>query len=721
MTDYPTVRASSRPGPVDRVLVGGKDITWFRATPNEPNMAPTRIPPFALMEPLGYGTSQPLVIPRTNSYFERPGTGDLAWLRKGATVLYERVFPDNSVVTDYRGFVVAIRAEQRNFTLDVWGDLSGRASLIYRPQPLLRRVRDVGRLAALALGQMGFSLQPAGGPVTNLNAVAEGGIDQAAWLDKIGKYSQSRAGAQRAIMPSPWGGKTFRFDVKDTTTKHYTAFIDGDRVAASLVDDLTEQPNTFWGTGTDPTGLRWKNSFYPGYIQGPADAYPIAGGAPFGIGTTDADTIDGDGITTLGIKLINSGFLENDFVSGPYDQAMADAVEEVQHRAGISPSNGIMTTATWDALWDISVTGFSPGGSEILPIVQDPRVRRWNRSSNGSIIGENDAFDPTVPRVDRPIDFGPGVSKRTGIDYSRGLMNRAAGKNWAGRMTFNGVGLFAGEWGTDDADMLNGDDDSPYVRSIRDVRPGQNIWVPHFDGGTLFHVSGVEVTPGGDSQPDSGTVTVDTQARDLLELSEILSRNRESKRDLRREWMIANRSAKPSGNAISRDEWFGKLGVSRALVGDRWNVIPIICGQSGTVSRVHLRTFNDQAEFCVAVFANKVTRKQLAKRVGNPFPVNEDGETAWDDDSVEDWFDDRVLLYSAGTEEQPCGYGRRRKFGPSGGRTAAPLTGTFLDDATWPYITDAYSLPVVYLAIYPDRDCTLRRGQLLYAQEDDVV
>jgi hypothetical protein len=53
--------------------------------------------------------------------------------------------------------------------------------------------------------------------------------------------------------------------------------------------------------------------------------------------------------------------------------------------------------------------------------------------------------------------------------------------------------------------------------------------------------------------------------------------------------------------------------------------------------------------------------------------------------------------------------------------TDAPITGQHLDDATWPYICAAGSAVLIYMAIYPDRDCTLRRGQILWPQLDDIA
>lgn len=718
---FAQARATSIPASTERVLVDGVDITDFRAN-GDPAATPTRIPGYALMEPCGYGASQQLVIPRTHSYFEKAGAGDLAWCRKGAEVLYQRVSPTGEITVDYRGFVVATRNGDPHWVLDVWGQVSGRASLIQRQNLKVGLVKDIGHWVSLALAEVNVAMSPALGPVTGLPKRDEGGQTLLAWLDKLGALSQDRDGNQRAVMPSPWGSARYRFDVKDTTTKHYTVFADGTRIRLDLVDDLTEQPNTYFGSGVDANGTRWDNSRYPGIIEGPAPRYPFGDNRNFGIGTTDADTDRGDGITVLRIKLLSMGYLDlGDQVNAVYNQAMADAVEELKHDAGLS-ANGTMTPNAWKALWDVDVTGFSNVGAAMFPIVQAPAVQKWIYSANGSIIGRNPAFDPTAPRVDQTYDFGAGVSKSAGTNYARGQMTKAAGKNWAGTITANGVGVFAGEWGPEDVEFLMSDAGKPYVRSLRDVRPGQNLWLPQFDDGTLVHVAGADLNPGQGGSPDSATWTVDTQARGLLTLTEILARNKDGHRDLRREWIASNRGSKPSGNMVSRDEHFGILDRDVKLKGGRWNTVRVIIGQSGTVNRIRLRAVSSKAEFCFIVLSAEVTATQLARRLGNPFPVDATtGEGALDRHQADKWFEDRIVLFAAGNAKQPCGYGRRKKFGNNDARTSAPLTGTYLHDEPWSYLSAGDRRPFVTIGIYPDRDCTIKGGRIFDALPDDVV
>jgi len=705
VSGYPNVRGVSKPAGRDRIVVGGVDVTFFRDKV-------TPMPGYLLTEPFAYGSTT-LTLPQVHATLEAGSfgqAGDLSWVKHDAEVRFERVMPDDSIVTDYVGLVASIDVDGRTLTLGVGGQYAGRAANFMRPTPLVRRVLDLGHWVYNLGTDLNLGLTPRLGPVTGIEIADEGGMSQLAWAQTLCSMSQTIAGAQRTIMPTVWGSGVYQFALKDTTTKHLTIYTDDARAVASLTNDATEQPNTWFATGITPAGVRWRNAVYPGVIQGPPPAYPMSGGANFGVGTTDADTLTGDGITIMVYRLVELGIYDYRVpTGGVYTDAVYDAVRVVKRRAGLS-DNGTMTTAAWDALYDESAVGYSLGDATILPMVQDDNVREWNRTSDGSYASRNDTYDPHISRRDRVLDFGPGVEKATALAWIRGAQARAAGKNWAGTIRLNNAGAFIGEHDGADASTLTGAD----IMAMRDIRPGMNAWLPLFDNGTLVHIAGAQVDGSG------ATLTVDTQARDLMELREILDRNRDSARDIRREWMVDNRGAKPSGNMVARDELFGLLTRNVPLTGNRWNVFPVIVGQHGSINRVNLRTINDQAKFAVAAFATKITVERLNRRVGNPLTVT-GGESAWEKESLQDWYDDRILLYAAGDENQPCGYFPRRFKNDDGDLTGAPITGRHVDDDPWPYICAVGTRALIYLAIYPDRDCTLKRGQILWPQLDDAV
>lgn len=710
MTTFPTSRAVSKNAGVDRVLVGGRDITWFRAT--NVNDDPTRVPSYSLIEPFAYGSSGQLVIPRTNSLFEAYGYGDLAFIKHGAEVLYQRVKADGGIVTDYRGIVVAVRTTSSGeFALDVNGELVGRANLIDKPPILIRQLYDLGSMVSYAVRGIGINLSPRF-PVTGLVYPNEGGTTLLSWLQKLCALSRTSTSDQRAIMPTTWGGTTWGFEPKDTTTVDLTLFADGQRIAVDLVDDAAEQPNTIFGSGVSANGERWRNSKYPGFFQGPPPAYPIADGAPFGIGTTDADTINGDGITVLRIKLAWAGYLNDAHsVGSTYDTDVAAAVNRLRDDAG-ALLNGTVTTATWNALWDIEVVGYSTEGAKIFPLARTAAVRVYDFSSTGSIIGRNGSHVPNILRVDRTIDYGV-CDKDAAARHAKSIIYSTAGHQWSGTITLNGIAAFSGEHDNADHASLTSTDLLPN----RAIRPGMNCWLPYFDGGALLHISGVDVDPGS----QTATLSVSSSALDIFDLTMALQRNQESRRNVYREWVESNRGMKPSGNFVSRDEFFGRLYQDVRLYGGQWNIVPVIMGQSGSVAKTDVRLTDVATEFCMAVFAKEVTVSTLQGLIGNPFSVDGDGLTAWEHENVNRFFENRLMLYVAGQGTQPCGYSWKKGYTSADPpvRTANPLVGTHLDESSWSYITDPAGGPIVYLAIYPTDSCTLRRGHLFYALEDD--
>lgn len=698
MTTFANTRALSKVAGRDKITVDGIDVTHFRDKT-------TPLPSYPLMEPFAYGATV-IDFPQVYPTFEAAnfGTGELAWVRVGARVVISRTFDSDPEQIDYVGVVESIPSDGRTLRLEVGGEFSGRASKIDVQNQPFRYVNDVGHWAALALQTVNLTASPWYGPTTGIELVQVGGQSLLSWAQFFCTMSQDAAGVQRALMPTVWGSRVWDFEAKDTTTKHLTLFPDDARAVIRVTDDATEQPNVWYGSGVDADGIHWRNALWPGVFQGEPDAYPIAGGVPFGLGTTDADTIDGDGITTLDINLRQRGFMP--WATAPsttYNADFVAAVKLLQAAAG-QATTGTMTTGTWNALFDLDVTGFDLNGTKIHPLVCDPRVEPFLYSATGQVIGKNPLFDPTVLRVERTIDFGPGVDKAYARAWCMAQYVRTQGKNWAGTIEFNGAGAFWGEH-NDETTVTAAD-----VASFRDIRPGMNVWVPYFDGGTLFHISGVDV------RPDGATATVDTQSRDLMEVREILERNGSSRRDTRRAWVLQNQPSKASGNMVMADENFGILNTKVRLDGNKWNVFPVVAGQHGQVNKIDLDMV-DGAEYAVSCWSKKVTRKQLDNRVGNPLSTAD--ESVWETADLGNLEDN--LLYAAGDGNQPCGYGRRRKLNDAGDATGAPLTGRFIDNATWPYVFAAGTKVLLYVAIYPDRDCVLRRGRIMWPQLDDAI
>lgn len=706
MTDYQQVRAVAVPAADGRLTVGGVDVTYFRDVP-------TPIPEYQLTEPFGYGPTT-LVFPQVDAQLEMTsyGSGELSWVKEGARVAIQRIDGDlNVVATDYVGEVLSIGVSGRDLSLEVGGEFSGAASRLIKNRPLTRRVRDVGFWFANAVERLHFGLENRYGPTTGITMIEGGGGYLLDWASDICAWSQTATGQQRSIMPIEWGEPVYGFEFKDTTTVHMTAFTDDAAIVPRLRRDTTEIPTTWYGTGVSPDGVRWKNARYPGVLAGPAPTFP----GPMSLGDTDADTTTGSGVTVLNEKLVAMGYLSTDgLVYGTYGPGTVAAVKELQDDGG-RPQTGAVDSDTWDDLYDNNVTGFSASDAHIAPLVQDPRVRQYNYTSNGSIAGLNPLYDLAVKPVERFIEFGPGVTKAQAIAWCRGEWTKLSGDNWFGEIEMNGLTGFAGDWTTADYEFLNDPTTgAEFVMPHENIRPGMNVRLPMF-GNILVHVSGVRVN----KQDKRVTLTVDTLARDLLDLAALMSRDTEARRNIRREFRVDHRPNKRSGAMIERDEYFGILDRDVTLYANRWNFFPVPAGQEGVVKRIRIRTTDDEAEYSVLVLKHEPTEERLDNRIGNPLVIS--AESVLERESLHDWLDSKNILYAAGDGKQPCGYFPRRHRDDDGNVTDAPITGRHTDDGGFDYECDPKNALIVWVAIYPDRDCTVKRGQLLYAQENDVI
>lgn len=693
--NWATRRAKQRTQARDRILVDGQDVTFWRMT--RPGDQPMRAPGYELREPFAYGPSA-LTLPRFNAQLEEWPS----WAREGATVKYQRVYESGTIVTDYVGRVLARRVDGVNGVLEIGGFIEGPANLIYQPAPVYRTLVDIGHHIQLALQLVNAPMASYYGPTTGFEVPQRGDMSLLAWLQLLGALAVNEAGQQRTVMPTEWGKNEWAFNYKNTTTVHGTVFADGSRVTLNVVDDATEKPNVYYAQGVNPEGGFWRNSKAPGVTgtQGDPPPYPFNNGQAFGIDTTDDDTDTGDGVDVLRVALQTFGYLSPRYnYQGVYTAEIAFAVQQVRSDAGLPPSDAV-TTNVWDALFDITNTGVSIADARQHPVSLDNRVMKWNFSPSGHRLSRNASYDPGLLRVDRNVDMGPGVLLNEGAAWCRSQRLRLnGGKNWAGTITLN-TGGFVGQHSTvASAEGAN-------VMSPRDFRPGMNVWVPHFDGGTLFHISGVSV-----NDDDTATLTVDTKARDLPELREVLERRREGRRDVRREWKAENGATVRSSDVPAWDaDLGGRLFRDVTLFPNRWNWVPVPVGQMGTISMVNIHTQGppkdndagfDQREFAMVVCSRRVPG--MGFHLGNPFAVDSNNESIWvTDDQVAAWIHDKTILYAAGTAQQPCGYGARRKNADNGERTSAPLTGAHYDDASWEYLCDPFEPTILWLGIYPN-------------------
>lgn len=683
-----TVSAAVAPRARTRILVGGKDVSFFRGVP-------TPEPEYQLAEPLLWGPSS-LEFPQIAAAFETLGTGDLSWCAKGKPVVYQRVREDGTILgVDYRGLVIAHDTSGKTARLEVGGHGQGRATLRHKPGPIFRDTLDLGRLAWAAIRDLGLRFEPRMGPETGIESATFGNQSYLDHIAELCAKAWQRNGTQWTLMPD--SSATYGFAPKDTTTIHWTVFNDDARSVAALRSDLAEEPNRIFMSGVTPKGQRVRNGVYPGLTPGPAAPYPFADDRTFDQGTTDADTDTGDGITVMVRRLWVTRYLSLEEADGTFGGKAAKAIAALQRDAGLTGPVGVMTPALWRALFDLDVTGYTIRGAQVVPI-EDDKVRRWNRSSSGQPIQRNPDFDRSVEWVDRPIDFGPGFTAEQMRDWSWAEIDR--GVAWTGTVTLHGGAVLIGDI------PVGATIDATDLADVRSIRPGHNVRLPMFAGGIVVHVSGVEINRAEDGRPVA-VLTADTQARDAMEVWEIIRRNRETRRDPARRWKGNRASGEIKDSIVEWDEIGGVLDGDRELK-PGWNRVRVVGGQEGTVARIKTLVTaagtDNGIEYAVAVFGKPMTAPRLDTLV--PAPLGVAGDKKWRDNS--ETLDRLGALYSAGTEVEPCGYSRGKKA------DGANLTGFHIDDASFSYRCGPDHL--LDVLVWVGQAATLRGGRIMRNQ-----
>lgn len=696
--EHPIFEANEldKPRARTRIVVGQRDVTFFRgiATP---------IPDYQLQEPMSYGPAV-LRFPQIVAWCETPGVGALKWLRKGAKVQIQRVDADDNVIAiDYRGFVADYNADGGEFTVECGGELSGRASTIWVPQPLFRTTKDAGAMVYFPVKNAGLPIRPRGGPTTGIELVDNLGN---MWLDeklsRVCSLTQTVGGEQWTIVRGP---SYYQFVEKDTTTVDATLYLDSDRVRPNLRRDFAEEPNRAIVSGVTPDGMRVRFGVYPALMQGEAPDYPMDDNSSFGLGTVDADTDSGDGVTVMLWRLVTCGFLSWSNLPGDFDADVVNAVNRLQERAGLG-ATGQMDPPTWENLFDITKTGYSLAQSHIEPAAQRSRVRRWNRTGSGAIAGRNPDYDQHENKVDIPLEVGGYFTRqqlrqfgrrKLGLDPWMGLTETP---NWTGTITLNGHSAIAGQHDPGDPDPVAAD-----ILPARALRPGMNVWLPQFDDGTLVHVSGISVSDGGRQV----MLYVDTRSRDLLEVWEVIQRNRESRHDPARVKGLRS-SAKIPKDIIEYDEVGGVLESRVDLVGGQWNEIPVVAAEAGTIRSIRYET-TPATESSVIVSAQPFALSMLDRLL--PAPLGEGA--GWEDAEVRRAWKARDVLYASGDWQQPNGYFPARKTDEEG-PTFALVTGIHEDDAGFSYYAHQY--PVLYMYVWVPTDCRIPAGRVMWPQRE---
>lgn len=677
-----------------RVVLGGQDVSFYGGYE-------VVVADYQLVQPFLYSTAT-LVFPQILGIF---GMHNLpSFLAKETRASLETVNDETGEVTGvvYKGRVAAWNPQGRDLRVELLGEVRGPASTRYKPPPLIPWRRDMGHLTARMLRNLGVDARPRLGAETGYILGEPGGGWLLEHLEDMHAQAWTLDGDQWSTMPDEDG--IYRTALKDRATVDMSAYPDDTRVVVDLRSDITEEHNRIFGRGTTKDGMVVNNGVYPGMIEvKDVPAFP---------GTMNSGD-SGDNVTELIHRLRQVRYMNANEAAGGYDDDVVDAVKELQEDAGLTQT-GIVNLATWRALWDLDVTGASPRGAQIVPMAQRDYTREWFHSGGGAFTGLNPDFDANRQWVDLPVEYGAKQRRNQMVRRSKALL-AGVEEQWVGTIRITTGAVVAG-------DHTPGDPITSIMRSSA-IRPGMNIKLPTMLGDRLLHISGVTVS-GRDV-----TLAVDTKARDAVPVWQIHERNRESRKDPNRTWLREYRSSNTTRDTLGEFSEVGGLNDRRrTLVPGEWIVFEVISGPiEGTIRSLRL-SCGSGVEFAVAVFGMKMNAARMNNLVPNP--LTEAGRERWKDPDIRQNLEDRVILYAAGVEDDPCGYWPDKKS-----EGASIITGDWYDDAEFSYRTippltsafvedvplNRFPEPVLYVAVYANAGGYVRPGRVMWPQAEGGV
>jgi hypothetical protein len=647
------------------VYVDGVDRSVFRG-------AQTYVDSWTLMDPFGCGPAT-LRFPKVTG-FDHIGTGDTAFLRRGASVDIYLVTVGGSRVQPplWSGEIVkrGTTSSGRGTTFECVGDLSGPAGLAMHKPPQYVPETDRGTLIARALNSEVKTRR------TSSVATVSTGHSTAG----RGSSDQSVMAYVQSIIPLGWTvrRKTSRraYEIHTRTSGSvWTVRYAQPGIDFDLSEDLTEAPNVIYGRGIRQDGYAWANWRYPGQLAY-QPAYPNTSPAnTIVLGETDADTDSGDGVTLIQERINDLNITRDVAVTGTYGSATEDAIRAIQGNAGITV-DGIVGGQTWNALWPL-YSGVQIGKEVRLSLAGDNRVIPRLYASDGTDIGANPTYRRDILRVERDENYGSGISKKVGIGSVALRVDPNEGSRWKIR----------------EADVLR---------------------VQSFQAATLdLHVAQVEASP--TSGPGEVRLTVDELARDLPTIAAIIRQDEDSKDDPLR--LPGRRARRSQVNPDAVEPFDGESSAGRIpripLFADLWTVQAIPLSAAGKIARITLQT-TPACAFYVAFFGDQITAAQLQHYVGDPTSTDTYGRGPYQPN--QDTLASLGFIDAVGGPAQGAGYSPGQETSPWDGTSASPLTGKL--DSQAPISYRSVRPPWIWVAFYAASSCYIR-GTILPGPIED--
>jgi hypothetical protein len=485
-----------------------------------------------------------------------------------------------------------------------------------------------------------------------------------------------------------------------------TVFMGGYGIGVSLSRDVTETPNAIYGEGVHPVGTselsgsRWRNAVYPmlaGTVPtypdrvGTATDYPITTGDTDGLFTTDV-------ITQITAQLRLGGYPDVT-IGTVFTSTVGSAIVDWKQDIDYANTNAnIGGTAEWAKLFE-SGTGYTDLSSGwFKPLAWDRAVAKWVYTASGDVAGTAVQYDPSVLRVESTISYGENVPKKRARINARRIVNTGTAPT-IGTITLA-------------SDPV---DETPAGRSRLDVREGGWVRLINYPGSasTDFYIAGVTHSP----EAFTTTLTVSTEAFDLLDLSTRLERNRSAKSDPAKSFYSQRTSTtRPFRSAVGWDAESGAGTVPRfAAAGSAWTVQRFIGAQYGQIGALRVDTAPDTG-YCFAVFGGSVSPEFLDGLVAAPLGSVTGGYPSW-------WQhpDKLDALGTAGFIEAWGSLGEAAGYYPGAesigaGTAAGSVTGALEDAGSWSFAS--YEPPWLWAAIWPRASVTKVAADMRIIQDE---
>lgn len=637
MGDYLRTRAEGDDGytyPIEtadvgmlRVFASGIDVTWLTG-------APTTIHDWSFGKPFNCQAAS-FTIPLRE--WQIPGVGALSILWADASVEVMLEDSEGNLTSLWDGFTAeetdTAAPGQTGVTWHCEGTLYQAAHWPHDP-PVIMDPRDVGHVIADAMNSVPNRRYAKVRRFTTGILTEDRGDSSMSVLEYVaGLIGKTFDDDGNQLMFRRDAALSYRLDwCLPVVTPHWTYTKGSPGFASTLRRPHSSRRDALFGRGFAPDGGFWKGQVFPGLVSGMPPAYPMANPSEsMSVGTTDADTVGGMGVSTWQRKMRERGYPVT--VDGVMNAADTTWVRRVQKDQGLFV-DGVLGPQTWAGSWE--------GGEQTpetltyrLPLSVKDTARPYDYDASGKILRDNPLFDRRAIVYATPeVDAGTNIKKSTAIPLFDKILDREATPGYVGSMTATGVD----PWEEGASRFL--------------IAAGDNVEVLGHHGDTLVQLADVTHTP------TSTRMTGDSRARGQAVVDAIMARQRDALRSLAAKQTRITDRGTLNASQLGQYESESPAGkYSRtAINGDHglWTVRCIYVAEQG-LARFRLTT-SPRAEIVTLILGRRATPNQIAAICPDPL----DSDAGWYD--AEQELRERFgLVEVAGTPSNPGGYFPQQK------------------------------------------------------------